>query len=519
MKKIFISMMLLLGLCASCEMDYAPYGALNEETAIQNMKDLASFRLGVYTSLRGMSVGGWVTLGDLQCDEFHGIIDNSNRNGSISNGIFTSAESDFEGIYGSCYASIAKANYLIDKCAEFAADKTFEKDSVTIKRYKAEGHFLRAYAYFYLADHFCESYTQTDPNAAASGACIVTHYAPTSDITKYPSRSTLAATYELIESDLKAAYEGIKSYEKVLSEKTDKESIDEYAALLGPCSCYLSSYAVTAMRARVALVKGDYANAFNYAKSVIDSKVYPLATIADYDKMWTKDQATEIIFRPYMSSVEGLASTGSAYTASTTMTSADYIPTFPVLAMYDDGDVRFDSFFSQWNLVISGTEVGAFVFLKYPGNETLRTSNVNNFCNMSKPFRTSELYLIAAEAAAKNNEPQVAANYINELRANRISGYQSAIISNANVMTEVMKERECELLGEGFRQSDLRRWGLGFERVPSHDENPELNSRIVASGANLKYAVGDYRFTWPIPSAEMDANPNLKGQQNRGYKN
>lgn len=79
---------------------------------------------------------------------------------------------------------------------------------------------------------------------------LVTKYNPTGDVDAYPSRSSLDATYALIESDLEAAYSGLKEY----------ETVD--ASNVAPNAIYLSSHAVAAMQARVALVKGDYETAF-----------------------------------------------------------------------------------------------------------------------------------------------------------------------------------------------------------------------------------------------------------------
>ena len=134
---------------------------------------------------------------------------------------------------------------------------------------------------------------------------------------------------------------------------------------------------------------------------------------------------------------------------------------------------------------------------------------------MPKPFRLSEMYLVAAEAAAQNNGD--ASPYLNALMAKRITGYMDANYPAATAMTTIKAERQRELLGEGFRMSDLRRWNEGFKRDGNHVENPALNDFIVAAGANLGYAADDYRFTWPIPKTEMDSNPNLAGQQNPGY--
>ena len=75
-------------------------------------------------------------------------------------------------------------------------------------------------------------------------------------------------------------------------------------------------------------------------------------------------------------------------------------------------------------------------------------------------------------------------------------------------------------MGEGMRWSDIRRIGKGFTRnsdYPDDIDYSALNGVMVTLGRNLKYSATDYRLTWPIPKAELDANPQLAGQQNTGY--
>lgn len=509
MKKIYISLMLVLGLglLSSCEMDKKPFGAIDETTAIQNVNDLGRFRAGVYTSLRGMNTGGWITYQDIQMDQFHGLISNGNRVGTFSNGLITSSDTDIESMFAGCYSRIATANYLIEKADAMAKSGAYkDADLATINRYKAEGHFLRAYCYFFLADHFSEPYAEVDAAKEGTGAMIVTKYNPTGDVNAYPSRSSLDATYALIEQDLEAAYNGLKEYEK-----TD-------ASNAVPNAFYLSSYAVAAMQARVALVKGSYEVAFAKAKEVIGSKVYTLATIEEYPSMWVNDESNEIILRSFMSKQEGLASIGSAYTASTNQKSADYIATYYTLANFPSGDVRFNSWFTVWTLDVEGAAIQSYIFLKYPGNPALRTTEENNYVNMPKLFRLSEMYLIAAEAGAHSaNTLAEASGYLNELQANRIAEHKANTYTAEQLLTAVQGERERELIGEGFRMSDLRRWNLGFQRYEKHRENPALDGVVVAAGRAMKYDKDDYRFTWPIPKTEIDSNPNVKGQQNPGY--
>ena len=70
------------------------------------------------------------------------------------------------------------------------------------------------------------------------------------------------------------------------------------------------------------------------------------------------------------------------------------------------------------------------------------------------------------------------------------------------------------MMGEGSRLSDLKRWQLGFTRGEVWEG---CDNVVVKNNMNLHYDASDYRLVWPIPQHEMDANPQLKGQQNPGY--
>ena len=506
MKKIYFALMLALGtLVASCDMDKEPYGSLNENSAIQSMNDIHRFRNIMYTSLRSMTTGGWIARPEIQMDMFHGIINNGNREGTFSNALITSSTDEVESYWASCYSIIANANYLINKVNDMKADAQFKDNVAELDRYQGEGYFTRAFAYFWLADHFCQPYAADKAETPALGLPIVLTYNPSGDVSSYPSRSTMKATYDLILSDLDAAFTKLKAYEG-----TDKSQV-------APQASYLSSYAVENMQARVALVMKDYQTAYNKAVDIINSKVYTLSTPENFASMWTDDVSTEIIFRPFQKNDELSGSVGG-YFLNNSEKQADYIPTYDALDAYTDiNDVRFDAFFTVWTLDVEGNDYPAYVFHKFPGNDALKTGTTRNFANMAKAFRLGEVYLIAAEAAAQTGKTSEGSNFLNELRANRITGYSAGTYSADNLLNAVKTERLCELLGEGFRMSDLRRWGQGFSRKPGHDENPNLNSVVVAAGANMTYQPNDYRYTWPIPKTELDSNPNMKGQQNPGY--
>ena len=496
----------------SCSMDQAPYGSLDDQTAIEKEKDLRQFRNSLYASMRGVTSGTWLYLSDIQMDEFHGLISNGNRIGTFSNGTITISDGDISNKWSGCYSTIATANAIMDHAASMTASDAFSaNDKVAFAHYAAEAHFVRAYLYFWLADHFCQSYTQCDPSKAASGLPLSTKYNPTGNLADYPSRSTLDETFALIEEDMQKAYEGLAAYEKsgVTVEKEESQP-----------SAYIHSLTVRALQARVALVKGDWENAAKYAEAVINSGKYKLTTIKDYAKLWTNDEGTEIIFRPNMTPTE-LGGCNATPFVSESETKADYIPTYGTLDLLwmNEGDIRAEVFLKLYeNLQVEGSNYEAYVFNKFPGNSELRTSSNNNLMNMSKPFRLSEMYLIAAEAEARLNHMEDANKYLNTFLNNRIMDYEPQTYSEPTIFLKVVEEeREREFIGEGMRMSDIRRYGKGFKRVSLHEENETLDKIIVKQGKAIQYKANDYRLTWPIPKAELDANPILKGQQNPGY--
>ena len=122
------------------------------------------------------------------------------------------------------------------------------------------------------------------------------------------------------------------------------------------------------------------------------------------------------------------------------------------------------------------------------------------------------MYLIAAEASAMGAgaDPM---EYVNRLRTNR--GASSVTPSaDKTVMDIIMEERVREFIGEGFRIQDLKRMKYNLERGeaqnPSTLYQPDIHQSFFKSYA-------DPKMLYPIPQAELDANPNMAGEQNDQY--
>lgn len=275
----------------------------------------------------------------------------------------------------------------------------------------------------------------------------------------------------------------------------------------------------------MAILTGDYKTALEKSQHVINSGLYELTGIDDYAAMWVSDTGNELLFVPFGNNTQGGGFTiGATWLATASKNTSDYLPIANLLACYDDGDVRFDSFFDLYQINASGVQCYAFAFTKFPGNPEMWTTTSNNLQNKSKPFRLSELYLIAAEAAAADGPAKnetLANEYLNELRSARIEGYSAQNYSGSALVNAIRDERYKELVGEGFRLSDLRRWGLGFTRKAEFNLlgaplDAAMNF-VQNSTDNITVQPGYYQLTWPIPYREMSVNPQLKGQQNPGY--
>jgi hypothetical protein len=521
MKKIFITFALSGLLLTSCSMNQEPIGTLSDQDAILNVKDALAFRNGLYVNLRGVSNGGYITGQDLQGDNFVGMTTNGNRGGFWSNktGILSNNTQDLEGLWSGPYGAIANCNYFLEKIEPMIVDTKYtEEDIIALKRYRGEALFARAYFYWYLADRFCNSYTIIDPNSPNSGVPVVTKYSPTSEYAAYPGRNTLAETFAQIESDLNASYADISSYEN--------SGLQGSTSNLAPNAPYLSTYAIEALQARIALLKGDWGTAINKAESVIGvngSSPFQLCNQDAYFDMWGVDTGSELIFLPYANSDQsaGVAAIGETFNQKDGQTS-DYIPTANALDLYgsDDieryNDVRYECFFEVRNLRVDGMQVPAPVFVKYPGNPAFDAGSTNDLKNLGKPFRLSEMYLIVAEAAANASQPDKANKALNDLRKARLYDYTPVDYSGEALIEQIRRERTKELIGEGFRISDLRRWKLGFSRSDNYGQIfTAVPGALVPASIQVTYSATDPKYVLPIPSHEMETNPQMV--QNPGY--
>lgn len=515
MKKILLSLFLAGSLLTSCDMDTTPDGSIQLEGGIQKMADVKAQRNGLYSALRARCGGSYTALSDLQTDLFIGTMNNGNYYTAFTNGNLMSNDGDITGFWSAPFSGIMQVNYFLEQVDEFAKNHEFKDgEAELIDRYKAEAKFMRAYYNYMLVYYFCGNYDAATATAPATGIPICLKYQPTENRDKYPGRNTLAESYTQIEKDIEEAIKGLEKWEE-----TDKSALNAMGG-----GGYLNSYAAKALKSRVALMKGDYATAESVSKDIIESQLFPLTTISDYAAMWQHDTGDELIFQPYADGKQKgyVPSPGSIYYD----THIKWIPAANVLYDYQVfnnkmvKDVRYSTYVANTRDIYGGITYITPFFRKYPGNPAFNDPGKNSQRNLPKPFRTSEQYLILAEAATQLGHLTDATDALNELRSNRIQGFQDLNYgSKESLMAQIKLERVKELIGEGFRLGDLRRWKEGFTRDGDYASigYSEMDDFIISIALNVRYTDNDYRYVWPIPSAEMIVNPQLKGQQNPGY--
>lgn len=124
-------------------------------------------------------------------------------------------------------------------------------------------------------------------------------------------------------------------------------------------------------------------------------------------------------------------------------------------------------------------------------------------------FRLADVYLMYAEAVLRGGtggDVSTALGYVNDLRERAYGDESGNIAQNELTLDFIIDERARELYWEGHRRTDLIRFGMfttGNYNWPWKGNVPEGK------------ATEAFRNLFPIPSADLTANPNL--DQNDGY--
>lgn len=521
MKKILYILALTVGITfSSCDMDQMPSTSIPNNTAFDDMPSILALERGAYARLQAIYNLSNILVPDIMADYMHAVYGFTGTYGQPYYWTYTSEESDVETGWNTLYAAIAQFNFILDGLKN-PMELPFQptaSDLDEIEYIVAECKFMRAMCYNMLVERFCADYEPSTADTPHSGVPLVLKY----DVKEKPERETLANVYAAILADIADAKPVLKT----------TQGQPNAIALTGDC--------VSALEARVLLQMHRYKDAYDAAKALIDTKTYPLATsAADLKRMWEYDKSSEIIFVFYASTTELPLTYGIDFYRDNNggmqmmhLMLPNYIPSQKCLDSYEEADWRRTAYFfecasnasnPEW-MYVPGFDAfarHAYLLSKYPGNPDLRTSSGWNYYNSFKPFRIAEMYLIAAEAALAGSTGD--AKILNELREHR----GLAALDDVT-MADVQQERYREMIMEGTRMTDLKRWKLNVARGAAQEGylsdasgnlvDGEKHSYVTAVAKDLEIKYDNYMAVWPIPASEIFANKNLADQQNPGWE-
>jgi hypothetical protein len=362
------------------------------------------------------------------------------------------------------YGLINAANNIIAN-VDAATGAQADKDNI-----KGQALALRAYSYFYLVNFFQHTYKG---NENKPGVPVYT--TATSD---GKARGTVQQVYTQILADLNQA-------EPLLTGKPRKHI------------SHIDVKTMQGIKARVALQMEDWATAATYANKArqgytpmsTSQYVQGFSTVTNPEWIWgmqiINDQST--ILASFFSHIDvtvfGYAQAGNMQKKITK-------------ALYDQipvGDIR--------RSVFRAPGTGAGTHPDY-NQEKFRVGDPSSWAADYLFMRASEMYLIEAEALARQAQDAPARTVLESLVKARFPSYSAAAFSGTALVNEILLQRRIELWGEGFSLLDIKRLKTGLNRPAGTGNHGAgtLNPNIFTLPDQ------DPKFLMHIPQRELDAN-------------
>jgi hypothetical protein len=526
-----LGLMLFAGSCKKFT-DIAPNNTFGEDDAYNSPQRAALAITGVYSaaqsspytdgSNRGYPFGGANTeQGDVRGEDMIAIpsffqITYINQ--------YDATTANNTALWTSLYATINRANVVMEKLKQAVTAGTITAAVGTTG--EAEARFLRALCYHELLIHFARPYNHT-AGATHQGVVMRTVGINTPELVdqnKNEKRSTVKQGYDLILSDLDFA-------ETNLAAGTNS-SLSITRATKG---------GAVALKTRVKLHMGDYAGVITEAgKLGAGAASAPFAAPANFgnytltatpDGPFSSVGANygnrESIFSIENSTIRNSTTNGSISTMYSIAPGRALIAISPIL--WNDPVWKANDLRRTTLAVSNGTN---WHVSKYKDPAT--------FTDANPIIRYAEVLLNAAEAYARSGNTAQALALLNAVRNRAVitaaDQYTAATFTTASSLIQaIVNERRIEFVGEGKRWMDIHRLAVegiyGPKGIPAKVSNTigfSAYSTASATGyigeksvAAIPYTgdVNSFKFIWPIPTVETQANPVLasRDQQNPGY--
>lgn len=518
MKNIFKIAILSLGIVnivSSCSNDFVDREF--EQSVIQSdlksLQEVQSFVRGAYTSMRASTYYGrdFTAYGEVRSDEMFSN-GGSGYFQTVRTYTMTSSDAYARDTYNQIYTMIAKTNIVIG--TDVSKLNGTAQDLQKAEYYQGQAYALRAQGFFDLLRLYGQKYT-----GGTLGVVTPLKYDPKA----LKARSTITETEAQIEAD----------FNKALSTMTSRSSFDTPSN-----KTELSINALKVLMSRYYLYKGDYAK----VRTLI-SEVYSKYNVVARDlyqpsfDYTLRGAAPNSIFELEVGTDSSLST--SSYNQILSVNGYRNLVVYAsTLSLYATNDIRRNLISSSSNvLYLSAGTRGKYLnrtgadnikMIRYEeallnGAEAelnggsaakaleyykLILANRLGAITLVRPTGTSTANLdaVISQAVLNGISKEKATEYFTKiwdsLDADKNPSAQISVADQLNLYTSVSlamikAERRKELLGEGFRQWDLLRWG-------------DTSFKPASVSANL--------LAFPIPRQETDIAGTLV-VANPGYDN
>jgi starch-binding outer membrane protein, SusD/RagB family len=514
-KLVLIPIFLIALFIASCEkiIDLAPYSSISETTAYSTASLVELSVVGMYNGAqrgyypangqgRGYPFGAaFVEQGDCRGE------DAVNLQAFFQftyEGTYTTSTANNEAYWSDTYRLINRCNMVIEGVTSAVAKKVITE--TVGNQYLGEAYFMRAIAHLELLFHFARPYKET---ADASHQGVPYRIKPYTtqvaiDEGTTQSRNTVAECYAKIIEDLNFA-------ETNLPGKSGRAG--NYKIVRA------TKGAAIAYKTRV------YQHMWDWNNVILESqKLMALPAADGYsltaspDGPFTSNYGnTESIF-----SMENSASNNPTTNGSLPQMYNGHGRALVCISPIIWRNPSWLADDKRRGSTMTYTFTGMVFSEKY--------KDVTNFTDAAPVIRYAEVLLNLAEAYARRNNAGDAALALTNLNLVRnrslatpaTQAYTAgSFADNTALINAILVERRIEFCMEGRRWPDLHRLKLDIPAKLSNSNPPEA-AFVLGTAYTGPYGVvavpyANYKYLWPIPQIEINANPTLAAEQNPGW--
>lgn len=398
------------------------------------------------------------------------------------------------------YKNINVANNILKSVVDVPVTLDSEKEGAT--RVSGEAHFLRGFYYFWLVNLYGNPY---DPNTASKDLGVPIKTSELVEDQKF-TRNTVQEAYDLILSDLLTA-------EEELAQVT-KPRHSMYRADVTSVRLLLS---------RVYLYMQNWEKAAEYARKVIAAHPTLMNMTENTDYFSTKANPENI----FSMGGDDLVSIIDPAFQALRVSKEQY-------AQYSSNDLRRERWFWTYGSFAGLTKRRAnfeMSSVTYPKTDiqyyhTYYSYYTTAEADVSSLFwlRSGEAYLNLAEAEAYMGHDTEALQALNTLRNARF--YKDAkdrvvTATGSELISAIRKERRLELVLEGHRWFDLRRYRVC--KVQPEKKSITHNYTLYKDRGSADFietrqyvlTEDDESWTLPIPQEVLDFNTGMPNNPNK----